>query len=59
MKKILAVIIFLVIPAGLISCKQAGNALRSSKNSKETGKAVGKTIGAGSKAYRLSNEEDE
>ena len=60
MKKLILPILLFAIPFSLIGCKPgAARALKSSSSSKETGKAIGKTIGAGSKAYRLSEDEDE
>jgi hypothetical protein len=59
MKKLIVTILLSAIPLVLISCKPAAKALKSSNSSKETGKAIGKTIGVGSKAYGLSNDEDE
>lgn len=61
MKTILGAILLLVIPFSLIACKPGvARALKSSSSSKETGRAIGKTIGTGAKAYgRLNDKEEE
>jgi hypothetical protein len=61
MKTILGTILILAISFGLIGCKPGvARALKTSSSSKDTGRAIGKTIGAGAKAYgRLNDKEDE
>lgn len=61
MRTIIGTILLLAIPFSLISCKPGvARALKTSSGSKETGKAIGKTIGTGAKAYgRLNDKEDD
>ena len=60
MKTILGTILLLAIPFGLIGCKPGvARALKTSSSSKETGRAIGKTIGAGAKAYGRSNDKED
>jgi hypothetical protein len=60
MKKTPTTLILLIaIPFSLMSCKPAARAVQKSNQSKETGKAIGKTIGAGSKAYNQMNDKED